>query len=166
MKFDMKKFIKKSLLVSLMLGSSAFMFNNIYAATTSSIKATDQEIKAVQELQSNVSKAYKEWLEKNPKATQEEKNKKNEAITTEAYNNLSSDNKKLVDSYVKKASSNLSSSKNTQKTSTKTQTKTSSSSKKATKSAKTKTGDPCSVSLLGLSLFGSLSSCIFSRKKN
>jgi hypothetical protein len=35
MKFDMKKFIKKSLLVSFMFGSAAFMFNNVYATTSS-----------------------------------------------------------------------------------------------------------------------------------
>ena len=40
MKFNMMKFIRKSMLISFMLGSSAFMFNNIYAATTSNSSST------------------------------------------------------------------------------------------------------------------------------
>lgn len=191
MKFNVMKFIRKSLLVSVMLGSSAFVFNNVYAAntstsnktSTSSTKLTDEQAAAFKKMQNSMSTEYNEWLKSNANATQKEKNTKQQELVTKAYDSLSDSDKKLVDSYVSsmpKSSSSSSSSSSSKKTTTATSSKTASASKTSTaktstaktstaksasSSAKTKTGDPCSISLLGMSLFGSLSTCFFYRKK-
>ena len=178
MKFNMMKLIRKSLLISVMLGSSAFMFNNIYAETKSSSSSLAQpsaeQAAAIKKMQDSMSEKYNEWLKSNENASEKDKTSKQEELLSEAYNNLSDSDKKLVDSYVQSAtssaSSNSSSSSTKKTTTTSSKTTTSSSSsnsttKTASSSAKTKTGDPCALSLLGTSLLGSLSTCVSLRKK-
>ena len=169
MKFDIMKLIRNSLLVSFMLGTSAFMFNDVYAATkstsssstsASSTAVTAEEAAAVKKWQKAVDEEYSKWLETDAgkHASDKEKAVKNEELSSDAYDKLSDSDKKLFDSGIaklleedssKKGSSNSSSSKSTTKTA----------------SAKTKTGDPCSISMLGISLLGSLGTCVFYRKK-
>lgn len=173
MKFNMMEIIRKSLLVSFMLGSSAFVFNNVCGAatsTSSSSAATEKEAAAVQKWQKATAEAYQKWLETDAgkKASQEEKNAKNQELANAAYGNLEDSEKKLVSSYAAKMqnSSQSSSSNNSNKKSS-SSSKTTTNTKKSdtTASAKTKTGDPCNLSMLGMSLFGSLGTCVLCRKK-
>jgi glycerate-2-kinase len=172
MKFDIMKLIRNSLLVSFMLGSSAFMFNNVYAVTTStssSPAATADEAAAVQKWQKATSEAYSKWLETDAgkKATQDDKSKQNETIAASEYEKLSDSDKKLINSYAAKFqnSSKSSSSNNSTKKSSSSSKSTTKKSNTSEASAKTKTGDPCCLSMLGLSLLGSFGTCVLYRKK-
>lgn len=179
MKFNMMKLIRKSLLVSVMLGSSAFMFNNVYAATISSSSSlatpSAEQAAVIKKMQDSMSAKYDEWLKSNENASDADKTSKQEELLSEAYNELSDSDKKLIDSYVQSmasstSSSSSSSTKSSSSTSSSKTTSSSSSSTSTTKtassSAKTTTGDPCALSLLGMSLLGSLSTCISLRKKH
>lgn len=172
MKFNMMKLIRKSLLISVMLGSSAFMFNNIYAEntfTSSLVQPTTEQAEVIEKMRSSMANKYESWLKSNENASEKEKTDKQAELANEAYNDLSDSDKKIMDSYVQSATTSSSSTKKTTTTSSKTTTSSSSSSnstkKTASSSAKTKTGDPCSLSLLGMSLLGSLSTCVSLRKK-
>lgn len=178
MKFDIMKLIRNSLLVSFMLGSSAFMFNDVYAATkstsssstsASSTAATAEEAAAVKKWQNAVAAEYSKWLETDvgKKATQDAKTKQNETIAASEYEKLSDSDKKLINSYAAKLqnSSKSGSSNNSTKKSSSSSKSTTKKSNTSEASAKTKTGDPCSISMLGISLLGSLGTCVFYRKK-